>query len=122
VATEREFLIRSEDAAPFQITQVQTEDTNVRYELLPAKDKLSTRFKVLVPTTYPAGPIQARFVLSTTHPKVPTLTVSVFGTIREPLTFYPKDVIFNGLASITSSRTRGPCPKQAHHGCLRDRP
>lgn len=98
VAAEREFLIRSEDAASFQITQVQTEDTHVRYELIPAKDKLSTRFKVSVPATYPAGPVQARFVLTTTHPKVPTLNVNVFGTIREPLTVYPKEIVFNGLA------------------------
>lgn len=95
---EKEFLIKSEDGQAFQLTQVQTEDTNVRYEIVPSKDKLSARFKVMVPAEYPVGPITARFTLSTSHPKVPTLNVNVFGTIREPLTFYPKEVVFNGLA------------------------
>lgn len=95
---EKSFFIKSEDGQPFQLTQVQTEDNNIRYEIVPAKDKLSARFKVTVPADYPVGPITARFTLSTTHPKVPTLNVNVFGTIREPLTYYPKDVVFNGLA------------------------
>jgi len=97
-AVEKEFTIQAEDGQPFQITQVQTEDTNVRYEIVPAKDKLSAKFLVKVPGDYPVGPITARFTLSTTHPKVPTLNVSLFGTIREPLTVYPKEVVFNGLA------------------------
>ncbi len=97
-AAERDFVIKSEDGAPFQITQVQTEDNNIRYQVIPAKDKLSAHFKVTVPADYPVGPITGRFTLSTSHPKVPTLNVNVFGTIREPLMVYPKEVVFNGLS------------------------
>jgi len=97
-AVEKEFTIKSEDGQPFQITQVQTEDNNVRYEIVPEKDKLSAKFLVKVPADYPVGPITARFTLSTSHPKVPTLSINLFGTIREPLTVYPKEIVFNGLA------------------------
>jgi hypothetical protein len=33
----------------------------------------------------------------TTHPKVHTLNLNVFGTIRDPLTVYPQDIVFTGL-------------------------
>ncbi|MCI4397320.1 MAG: DUF1573 domain-containing protein [Acidobacteria bacterium] len=95
---EKEFTIHSEDNTPFKITQVQTEDTKLRYDVTSDKDGLTAHFKVTVPANYPVGPITGRFVLSTTHPKAPTLNLNVFGTIREPLTVYPKEVVFPGLS------------------------
>jgi hypothetical protein len=41
--------------------------------------------------------VTGRFTLATTHPKVPTLNINVFGTVREPLTVYPSEITFSGL-------------------------
>ncbi len=95
---EKDFTIHSEDNTPFKITQVQTEDTNLKYNVTMEKDGLTAHFNVTVPANYPVGPITGRFVLTTTHPKAPTLNLNVFGTVREPLTVYPKEVVFPGLS------------------------
>jgi hypothetical protein len=94
---EKEFSIKSDDGSPFQINSIQAEDINLKYEIKPAADKKSATFKVILPADHPVGPITGRFTLSTTHPKVPTLNLNVFGTIRDPLTVYPTEISFSGL-------------------------
>ena len=94
---EKAFAIKSDDGAPFQINSIQAEDNGLKYEITPAPDKKSAVFKVILPVDHAVGPITGRFTLSTTHPKVPTLNLNVFGTIRDPLTVYPTEIYFSGL-------------------------
>jgi hypothetical protein len=95
--SEKTFTITAEDGAPFEITSIQAEDPNLVYDLSKTADKKGYVFKVTLPADHPAGPINGRFTVSTTHPKVPTLNLNVFGTIRDPLTLYPPQVLFSGL-------------------------
>ena len=95
---EKTFTLKSEDGTPFEITQVNADDPSLKYELKPAADKKSAEFKVILPADHPVGPISGRFTLSTTHPKAPTVTISVYGTIREPLTVYPTELVYSGLS------------------------
>jgi hypothetical protein len=94
---EKEFTLRSEDGAPFEVTQIQAEDPALKYQLAMAADKKSATFKVTLPEDHATGPVAGRFTLSTTHPKAPTVTLSVFGTVRDPLTVYPMEIVFTGL-------------------------
>ena len=94
---EKTFDIKSSDGKPFEITSVQAQDNNLKYDLSQAKDHQSAVFKVMLPADHPVGPINGRFTLMTTHPKVHTLNLNVFGTIRDPLTVYPQDIVFTGL-------------------------
>ena len=94
---EKTFDIKSSDGEPFEITSVQAQDNNLKYDLNLAKDHQSAIFKVILPADHPVGPINGRFTLMTTHPKVHTLNLNVFGTIRDPLTIYPQDIVFTGL-------------------------
>ncbi len=95
---EKEFDITSEDGQPFDVTQITGSDEKIMYNLIPAPDKKSAKFKVTIPADYPVGPIQSNFTLKTTHPKVETLNISLFGTMREPLSVFPQRVTFNGLS------------------------
>jgi hypothetical protein len=94
---EKEFTIKAEDGAPFQVNSVEALDPALKYELIPAPDKKSAVFKVTLPAEHGVGPINGRFTLSTTHPKIPTLTINVFGTVRDPLTLSPEAVHFSGM-------------------------
>jgi hypothetical protein len=95
---EKEFTITSEDGAPFEVTSVQSEDPALKFELGPTPDKKSLRFKVTLPADHPAGPISGRFTLGTTHPKAPSVTVGVFGTVREACSVAPSEVHFPGVS------------------------
>jgi len=95
---EKDFVLTSEDGTPFEVTQVNADDPALKYELKPAADKKSAAFKVILPSDHAVGPISGRFTLSTTHPKAPTVTISVYGTIREPLTVYPTELVYSGLS------------------------
>lgn len=94
---EKDFDITSEDSQPFEITQITASDDKISYNITLAPDKKSAKFKTIIPADYPTGPIQGNFILKTTHPKVPSLNINLFGTMREPLTIYPQKVNFNGL-------------------------
>jgi hypothetical protein len=94
---EKVFKIKSEDGSPFNVTQIAVDDAALKYEVTMAADKKSADFKVSIPSDHAVGPISGRFTLTTTHPKAPTLTISVFGTIREPLTVYPTELVYSGL-------------------------
>ena len=94
---EKEFTLRSEDGTPFEVTQIQAEDPALKYNLTMAPDKKSATFKVTLPADHATGPVAGRFTISTTHPKAPTVTLSVFGTVRDPLTVYPMEIVFTGL-------------------------
>ncbi len=94
---ERTFDIKSSDGKPFEITAVEAQDNNLKYQLTQAKDHESAVFKVILPSNHPVGPINGRFTLMTTHPKVRSLNLNVFGTIRDPLTVYPQEIVFTGL-------------------------
>jgi hypothetical protein len=94
---EKTFTIKSDDGAPFQINAIQAEDNALKYEITPAPDEKSATFKVMLPADHPVGPITGRFTLSTSHPKVPTLNLNVFGTVRDPLTVYPQEIVYTGL-------------------------
>jgi len=96
-AVEKEFTLKAEDGVPFDITQVQADDPTLKYDLKMAPDKKSATFKVTLPEDHPVGPVSGGFVLSTTHPKVPSIKLSIFGTIREPMTVYPTEVVYSGL-------------------------
>jgi hypothetical protein len=95
---EKVFTIKSEDGSPFQINQINADDPTLKYEVKMAPDNKSAEFKVLLPADHAVGPISGRFTLATTHPKAPTLTIAVYGTIREPLTVYPTELIYTGLS------------------------
>ncbi len=94
---EKEFTIHSTDGTPFQITQVQSQNGKLPYTVK-QENPTTVLFKVKVPPDYPVGPIQGRFVLDTTHPKARQLHLSVFGTERNPLTVWPKELVFHGLS------------------------
>lgn len=94
---KKDFTLTSEDGTPFEVTQIQSEDPALKYDLKMAPDKKSATFTVILPEDHPTGPITGRFTLSTTHPKAPSVTLAVFGTIREPLTVYPQELIYSGL-------------------------
>ncbi len=94
---ERTFDIKSSDGKPFEITAVEAQDNNLKYKLTQAEDHKSATFKVILPSDHPVGPINGRFTLMTTHPKVRSLNLNVFGTIRDPLTVYPQEIVFTGL-------------------------
>lgn len=95
---DKEFTIKSEDGTPFEVTQIQCEDPALKYDLKMAPDKKSGVLKVTLPEDHATGPISGRFTLTTTHPKAPTITLSVFGTVRDPLTVYPTEVVYSGLS------------------------
>ena len=95
---EKEFTLTATDGKPFQITQVDTTDNAVKYDIQMAPDKKSATFRVTVPEDHQLGPVNARFTLSTDHPKVPTISLNCFGTIREPLTVYPLQINYSGLS------------------------
>lgn len=95
---EKVFTIKSEDGSPFQINQINADDPTLKYEMKMAADNKSAEFKVQLPADHAVGPISGRFTLTTTHPKAPTLTIAVYGTIREPLTVYPAELIYTGLS------------------------
>ena len=95
---EKEFTIKAVDERPFQITQVDSTDPSVKYDLQMAADKKSATVKVVVPEDHALGAINARFTLTTDHPKVPTISLNCFGTIREPLTVYPPELTYAGLS------------------------
>ncbi len=98
-AQERTFTISSEDGAPFEVTSVQADDAALQWDLKMAEDKKSATFKVVLPADHAVGPINGRFVLATSHPKVDKLNLNLFGTIRDPLTVYPPQVVYSGLNS-----------------------
>lgn len=95
---EKEFDITSEDGQPFEINQIIGTDDKISYNLVHAPDKKSAKFKITIPADYPVGPIQGNFTLKTTHPKVQTLRISLFGTMREPLSVFPRTISYNGLS------------------------
>lgn len=95
---DKEFDIVSEDGQPFDVTSIKPGDDKIAYNLIPAPDKKSAKFKVTVPGDYPVGQINANFTLTTTHPKVQTLNINVGGTMREPLSVFPLTVGFTGLS------------------------
>jgi hypothetical protein len=95
---EKEFTLKAMDDKPFQITQVDPTDPSVKYDLKMAEDKKSATIKVMVPEDHAVGAINARFTLTTNHPKVPTISLNCFGTIREPLTVYPPTLTYAGLS------------------------
>lgn len=95
---EKEFALKAEDDKPFQISQVDCTDPSVKYDLVMAPDKKSATVKVVVPEDHAIGPVNARLTLTTDHPKVPTLSLNCFGTIREPLTVYPTTLTYAGLS------------------------
>ena len=95
---EKEFTLTATDDTPFSISQVDSTDAALKYELKMSDDKKSATFKVFLPEDHPVGPITGKFTLTTTHPKVPTLILNTFGTIREPLTVYPQELTFAGLS------------------------
>ncbi|GEM_PF-1047359 len=95
---EKDFDITSEDSQPFEITQITALDDKISYNITLAPDKKSAKFKTIIPADYPTGPIQGNFILKTTHPKVPSLNINLFGTMREPLTVFPQDVRYSGLS------------------------
>lgn len=94
---EKVFTVTADDGTPFVIKSVESQDPALTYDLAPAKDQKSATFKVVLPADHPLGPITGRFTLATTHPKVPSLSLNVFGTVRDPLTIQPKEVVFSGL-------------------------
>jgi hypothetical protein len=95
---EKVFTLKSEDGSPFEITQINADDPALKYEVKVAQDKKSAEFKVILTPDHPVGPISGRFTLSTTHPKAPSVVISVYGTIREPLTVYPTELVYSGLS------------------------
>jgi len=95
---EKVFTLKSQDGATFEITQINADDPALKYEVKMGDDKKSAEFKVILTPDHPVGPISGRFTLSTTHPKAPTVTISVYGTIREPLTVYPTELVYSGLS------------------------
>jgi hypothetical protein len=95
---EKEFTITADDGTPFQIKSVQSQDPALAYDLSMAQDQRSAVLKVILPPNHPAGPVTGRFTLATTHPKVPSLNLNVFGTVREVLTVQPKEVVYSGLS------------------------
>lgn len=95
---EKEFEIISEDGQPFEVLQIKCPDEKLKYQLTLAPDKKSAKLKVIIPGDYPVGSINANFELITTHPKVPKLNISVFGTMKEPLSVYPSVVKYDGLS------------------------
>jgi len=95
---QKEFTITSEDGAPFQIKSVQADDPALKFDLAPAPDNKSALFKVTLPADHPIGPVTGRFTLATTHPKVPSLAISVYGTVRDVFTLAPAAVHFAGLS------------------------
>ncbi len=94
---ERTFTIASADGTPFEIKSVQADDPALQWDLTRSEDKKSATLKVAVPADHAPGPLNGRFVLTTTHPKAETLNLNLFGTIRPPLTVYPTQVTFAGL-------------------------
>ncbi len=94
---ERTFTISSEDGTPFEVTSVQADDAALQWDIKMAEDKKSATFKVVLPADHAVGPINGRFVLATSHPKVDKLNLNLFGTIRDPLTVYPPQVVYSGL-------------------------
>jgi hypothetical protein len=95
---EKEFTLKATDDVAFSVTQVENTDTTVKYDLKMAADKKSATFTVTVPEDHALGPVNARFTLTTDHPKVPSISLNCFGTIREPLTVYPTEINYTGLA------------------------
>jgi len=95
---EKEFDITSEDGQPFEVTQITATDDKISYNLVLAPDKKTAKFKTTIPADYPVGPIQGNFTLKTTHPKVQTLNINLFGTMREPLSVFPQTVNYSGLS------------------------
>lgn len=95
---EKVFDITSEDGQPFEVTQITGSDEKISYNLVNSPDKKNAKFTVVIPADYPVGPIQGSFALKTTHPKVQTLNINLFGTIREPLSVFPQSVNFSGLS------------------------
>ncbi len=94
---EKDFTITSTDGKPFLIKSVMAQDNHLKYKVHEAPDHLSATFKVTLPADHPAGPINGRFTLYTTHPKAQSIRLSVYGTIRNRLTVYPSDIIFSGI-------------------------
>lgn len=95
---EKVFDITSEDGQPFEVTQITGTDEKISYNLVLSPDKKNAKFKVVIPADYPVGPIQGNFTLKTTHPKVQSLNINLFGTMREPLSVFPQTVNFTGLS------------------------
>jgi hypothetical protein len=96
-AQEKTFTLTSEDGTPFEVTSVQADDAALQWDIKMAEDKKSATFKVVLPADHAVGPINGRFVLATSHPKVDKLNLNLFGTIRDPLTVYPPQVMYSGL-------------------------
>lgn len=94
---ESTFTLTATDGTPFDIKTVQADDPALQWDLTQSPDKKSATFKVILPADHAPGPLNGRFVLTTTHPKVETLTLNLYGTIRAPLTVYPTLVTFSGL-------------------------
>lgn len=95
---EKEFDIVSEDGQPFDITGVMVNDDKLLYNVIVAPDKKAAKLKVTIPADYPIGPIQARFDLKTTHPKVSKLNISLYGTMRDPISVQPGKASFDGIS------------------------
>jgi hypothetical protein len=98
-ALEKSFTITADDGTPFQIKSVECQDPALAYDLSVAKDQKSAVLKVILPPSHPAGLVTGRFTLATTYPKVPSLHLNVFGTVREALTIQPKEVVYSGLSA-----------------------
>lgn len=81
---EKVFTLKAEDGTAFEVTQVNANDPALKYDLKPAADKKSAEFRVTVSADHPLGLISGRFTLATTHPKAPTLILSVYGMVRGP--------------------------------------
>lgn len=95
---EQVFDITSEDGQPFDVTQISVGDEKIQYNYIKAPDKKSGKLIVTIPADYPVGPIQANFTLKTTHPKVETISINLFGTMRESLSVFPQTLTFSGLS------------------------
>jgi len=94
----RDYDLASTDDTPFTITQIECTDDHVVYEVIPSEDRKSAIFRVTLPEDHPEGPVSARFTLKTDHPKVPSIGLNAYGTIRLPLTVYPKELIYGGMS------------------------
>ncbi len=94
----RDYNLTSTDATPFKITQIECTDDHVEYEVIPSADGLSAIFRVTLPPHHPEGPVSARFTLKTDHSQVKSIRINAYGTIRQPLTVYPKELVYGGMS------------------------
>jgi len=97
-AREKEFTLVSKDDAPFEITRIECTDPAMRYELNHAEDRRSATLKALLPADHIDGSINAKFTVYTTHPRVPKVKLSIFGTIRDPINVYPQKLNYKGTS------------------------